>query len=123
MTRNELLIREKAVLYAYKNDDFDKAIDYEMELFDRNKEKKIYRFRCPKNREIESIREANIFLCRPRIYEDIGDCEWIDDIEALVKYDVTVRSYDKYKPYEDMFTSELYREISDKELNIEYKEM
>ena len=26
MTRNELIIREKAVLYAYKYNDFDKAI-------------------------------------------------------------------------------------------------
>ena len=39
MTRNELIIREKAVLYAYKYNDFDKAINNVLELFERNKTK------------------------------------------------------------------------------------
>ena len=111
MTRNELIIREKAVLYAYKYNDFDKAINNVLELFERNKTKKLYRFRLPLSREIDSIRQSNIFLCRPKLYEDEGDCKCIDDVEALVKYTVTERSRDKYKKVRKLFTSEFYDKI------------
>lgn len=39
MTRNELQLRENAVLCAYKDNDIDRAVNYVMELYKRNKEK------------------------------------------------------------------------------------
>ena len=63
------------------------------------------------SREIDSIRQSNIFLCRPKLYEDEGDCKCIDDVEALVKYTVTERSRDKYKKVRKLFTSEFYDKI------------
>lgn len=113
MTRNELEIREKAVLSAYRDNNIEMGVDYVMRLYERNKRKKLYRFRPPKQREIEAIRKSQIYLCRPRLYEDSGDCEWIDDIEALAKYDVTVRNSQKYRYVKKQITPEKYKEIVD----------
>lgn len=111
MTKNELRIRENAVLSAYRDDNVDVGVAYVMQLYERNTEKKLYRFRPPKEHEVDAIRKSQIYLCRPRLYEDSGDCEWIDDLEELVKYDVTVRSAQKYKIFKKIFTEQKYEEI------------
>ena len=87
MTRKELFIREQAALSAYRDNDIDRGVDYMVQLLDRNKEMKFYRFRPVRQHEIDAIENAQIYLCRPKIYEDTGDCKWIDDLEALVEYD------------------------------------
>lgn len=112
MTRNELAIRERAVLSAYRDNDVEIGINHVMKLYERNKEKKLYRFRPPKQHEIDAIKNSQIYLCRPRLYEDSGDCEWIDDIEELVKYDVTVRNVNKYKHLKNQLTPDKYKEIA-----------
>lgn len=127
MTKKELEIRENAVLYAYKYNDVDKAVQYVMQLYDRNKEKKLYRFRPPLQREIDAIKKAEIYLCFPRMYasKDPEDCRWIDDIETLFKYEVNIRNAEKYSPYGKIFTEEKYQEMSERMRNtpkyIDYK--
>jgi len=113
MTRNELVIREKAVLSAYRDNDVNTGVDYVMKLYERNRQKKLYRFRPPKQHEIDAIRKSQIYLCRPRLYEDSGDCEWIDDIEEIAKYDVNVRNVQKYWRFKNRLTPEKYREIAE----------
>lgn len=73
----------------------------------------MYRFRPPKQREIDAIIKPQIYLCRPQKYKDKDpeDCKWIDDLEALVRYDVTERSADRYNAYRDQFTDEKYHQI------------
>lgn len=124
MTRKELEIREQAVLCAYKYNNVDKGIDYVMQLYQRNIVKKLYRFRPPKQHEIDAIRGEQIYLCHPYVYKDLGDCEWIDDIEALVKYEVTIRSAKIYEQFKKQFTPEKYKEIVEKiQQNSTYAEM
>ena len=52
-------------------------------------------------------------MCRPRLYEDSGDCEWIDDIEEIAKYDVNVRNVQKYGRFINRLTPQKYREIAE----------
>ena len=112
MTRKELEIRARAVESAYSDNDVDKAINYVMELYKCNDEKKLYRFRPPKMREVDAIKNSQIYLCRPCMYKDTGDCEWIDDIEALVEYYVKINP-EKYARFKQQFTEEKYREIAE----------
>ena len=113
MTRRELFIREQAALSAYKDNDIRRSVDYIMELLDRNEERKFYRFRPARQHEIDAIENAHIYLCRPKIYEDTGDCKWIDDLEALVEYDVKIRSEEKYRRYSCLFSPELYNQVAE----------
>ena len=48
MARNELTLRRQAVLCAYKDNNLEQAIDYVMNLYKRNKVKKLYRFSTTK---------------------------------------------------------------------------
>lgn len=112
MTRKELEIRACAVESAYSDNDIDKAAKYVMKLYKRNAEKKLYRFRPPKMREVDAIKNSQIYLCRPCMYEDNGDCEWIDDIEALVEYYRKINP-GKYAPFKQQFTKEKYSEIAE----------
>lgn len=82
-----------------------------MQLYERNSDKKFYRFRKPNQYEIDAIKEAKIYLCRPRVYEDSGDCKWIDDIESLVKYVISIKETEKYKSFKNQLTSLKYTEI------------
>lgn len=45
MTRKERWIREQAALSAYRDNDIDCGVDYMVQLIDRNKKMKFYRFR------------------------------------------------------------------------------
>lgn len=111
MTRKELFIREQAALSAYRDNDIDRGVDYIVQLLDRNKEMKFYRFRPARQHEIDAIENAQIYLCRTKIYEDTGDCKWIDDLEALVEYDVKIRSEEKYRRFSRLFSPELYEQV------------
>ena len=113
MTRKELFIREQAALSAYRDNDIVRGVDYIMQLIDRNKEMKFYRFRPARQHEIDAIENAQIYLCRPKIYEDTGDCKWIDDLEALVEYDVKIRSEEKYRRFSRLFSPELYEQVAE----------
>ena len=110
MTRNELQLREKAVVMAYKVGNRNAAASYIMELYRRNKEKKFYRFRPPQMHEIDAIREKQIYLCRPICYEDSGDCEWLDDLDALIMYTLNVKDRKKYKLMQAKLTDEKKQE-------------
>lgn len=117
MTRKELEIRARAVECAYRDDDIDAGIEYAFRLYERNVQKKLYRFRPPKMREIETIRAGEIYLARPKYYKDTSDCEWLDDIDELVKYEVQERNYSKYKAHKKLFTNGKYEEIAEKVMN------
>lgn len=54
MTKKELQIRENAVLNAFRDNNIEEAVTYEMELYERNPEKKFYRFRPPKEYEVDA---------------------------------------------------------------------
>lgn len=90
MTRKELEIRETAVLSGYRDCNAEKCVDYVMKLYERNVNKKLYRFRPPQKHDIEALLKSQIYLCRPRVYTDNNDCVWIDDIQALVEYEINV---------------------------------
>lgn len=60
MTRKELFIREQAALSAYRDNDIDRGVDYIVQLLDRNKEMKFYRFRPARQHEIDAIENAKI---------------------------------------------------------------
>ena len=64
MARNDLTLRIQAVLCAYKDNNLEQAIDYVMNLYKRNKVKKLYRFQPPKQHEIDAIRDSKIYMCR-----------------------------------------------------------
>lgn len=67
MTRKELEIRENAVLSAYRDSNVDVGVGYVLQLYARNPEKKLYRFRPPKEHEVDAIRKSQIYLCRPSV--------------------------------------------------------
>lgn len=75
LTRKELSIIEQAVSCGYRDGNLERCIDFVMELFERNVEKKLYRFRPPEDYEIEALLKSQISLCRPRAYEDLDDCK------------------------------------------------
>ena len=114
MTRKELLLRQKAALAIYKDNNIVGGVRYAKELFDRNMEMKFYRFRPAEQYEIDAIDNAQIYLCRPKLYEDQGDCEWIDDLEALVKYDIMIRNNKKYGRIPPSYLSELSRQVAER---------
>lgn len=84
MTRNELRMRKEAVLAAYLNGQLEQAVEIELDLFEKYSHHKLYRFRPPKQHEIDAIDKAEVFLCRARCYTDENDCKWIDNIDELI---------------------------------------
>lgn len=82
MTRGELRRREQAVIAGFVEREGDKAFRYVKEIIDINaNDGVLFRFRPPKQYEIDTLESKKIFLCRPSIYEDSGDCEILFDIE------------------------------------------
>lgn len=110
MTRKELWLREKAALMAYKKCNYDAAASYIFELYNRNKAKKIYRFRPPQLYEVDAIRNQQIYMCRPMCYEDSGDCEWLDDLEELIEFTLNVKDREKYRMMGAKLTEEKKKE-------------
>lgn len=99
MTRKELSLRENAVIHAYSIGDKEAAIDFVMELRERNTEKKLYRFRTPKMHEVEALQKEKIYLCRPSQYEDFEDCKIEYDIADLCKYFMLNVKPEKYEKF------------------------
>lgn len=90
---------------AYKVGNRNAAASYITELYRRNKEKNLP-FSTTSNAEIDAIRENQIYLCRPMCYEDSGDCEWLDDLDALIMYTLNVKDRKKYKLMQAKLTDE-----------------
>lgn len=97
MTRKELVIREMAVTNAYIKGHKDIAIDYVMELRERNLSKKLYRFRPPKMYEIDALKNKQIYLCRPSVYEDAEDCKIEYNFPDLFEYFMSEVKPEKYR--------------------------
>ena len=43
-------------------------------------------------------------------YEDSGDCEWLDDLDALIMYTLNVKDRKKYKLMQAKLTDEKKQE-------------
>lgn len=84
MTLGELRTRENIALNTYKErKDIKTVKDEQKKFLDKYKRNKFYRFRPPKMYEVDAVKMGQIYLCRPTCYDDLGDCEWNDDLEDI----------------------------------------
>lgn len=97
MTRNEYRRRENAVLAAFKERDADKAFENIKEIIEYNANNIVCRFRPAKEREIDLLIRKKIYLCRPYVYEDNGDCEMLFNIRDLYRYFMLEVKPEKYR--------------------------
>ena len=112
MTRGELRRREQAVVAGFVERDADKAFNYVQEIININaNDGVLFRFRPPKDYEIDTLEAEKIFLCRPSIYEDSGDCEILFDIENLCKYFMFEMKPEKYGKIMGSVTEDFYNTI------------
>lgn len=115
LTRGELRRREEAVVAGFVERNGDKAFAYVQELIKINaNEGVLFRFRPPKEYEIDTLEAEQIFLCKPSIYEDTGDCEILYDIRDLCQYFMLEMKPEKYKRFSSMFDDAFYDEIMEK---------
>lgn len=85
MTLGELRTREKIVLDTYKERKNVKTVQDEHKKFLNDyKRNKFFRFRPSRMYEVDAVKTGQIYLCRPTCYDDLGDCDWIDDLEDLI---------------------------------------
>lgn len=118
MTRGELRRREEAVVAGFIERDGDKAFARVQELIKINaNEGVLFRFRPSKEYEIDTLEAEQIFLCKPSIYEDAGDCEILYDIRDLCQYFMLEMKPEKYKKFSSMFDDTFYDEIIEKVKN------
>ena len=106
MTKKELERREKAACYAFKDGNFDKAFEYILQLIDINSKNIVFRFRRPELYEIETLNEKKIFLCRPFLYEDNGDCKILFNNTELYRYLMLEMKADKYEKVKGIISPE-----------------
>lgn len=112
MTRGELRRREQAVVAGFVERDGDKAFRYVTEIIDIHaNDGVLFRFRPPKTYEIDTLESKRIFLCRPSIYEDNGDCEILFDIEDLCRYFMVEMKPDKYKKIASLVNKDFYDSV------------
>lgn len=112
MTRGELRRREQAVIAGFVERDGDKAFRYVKEIIDINaSDGVLFRFRPPKQYEIDTLESKKIFLCRPSIYEDSGDCEILFDIEDLCRYFMVEMKPNKYRNIANHVNKDFYEAI------------
>lgn len=71
----------------------------------------LFRFRPPKQYEIDTLESKKIFLCRPSIYEDNGDCEILFDIEDLCRYFMVEMKPNKYRNIVNYVNKDFYEAI------------
>lgn len=118
LTRGELRRREEAVVAGFIERDGDKAFARVQELIKINaNEGVLFRFRPSKEYEIDTLEAEQIFLCKPSIYEDAGDCEILYDIRDLCQYFMLEMKPEKYKKFSSMFDDTFYDEIIEKVKN------
>ena len=115
LTRGELHRREEAVVSGFVEKNGDKAFAHVQELIKINaNEGVLFRFRPPKEYEIDTLEAEQIFLYKPSIYEDTGDCEILYDIRDLCRYFMLEIKPEKYKRFSSMFDDAFYDEIMEK---------
>lgn len=95
MTRKELQLREQIACAAYKTHQEELYRDLISSLILRNEGRKLYRFRRPEQYEVDDIRNQQVYMCRPMCYEDMGDCEWLDNIEELTEKAFEEKGYSR----------------------------
>jgi|GEM_PF-2868689 len=83
---------------------------------DKNKCKEVvsFRFRLHKEYEIDTLEAEQIFLCKPSIDEDSGDCEILFDIQDLCRYFILEMKPKNYSRFSAMFDDDFYDEIMEK---------
>lgn len=91
MTRNKLLLREKANIEKYINNNIEASVDAIMELYNRipNKSdvyKSLYRYRRLDSYELEALQNGTIFMRWPSSYEDDEDCTPVFDYEEITRF-------------------------------------
>lgn len=115
LTKGELRRREEAVVSGFIERDGDKAFEHVQELIKVNaNDGVLFRFRPPKEYEIDTLEAEQIFLCKPSTYEDSGDCEILYDIKDLCKYFMMEMKPDKYSKFSTMFDDAFYDKIMKK---------
>lgn len=62
MTRKEYERRENAVRYAFVDKNQDKAFDFILQIMDINANDIVFRFRPPREYEIDTLREKRFFF-------------------------------------------------------------
>ena len=113
MTQNEFTRRENAVSYAFKDKDIDKALKYMKEIIKYNRQRLVFRFRPPEEREINTLRDKKIYLNRPSRYKDNEDCEVLFNIPELLEYLMIKKKPDKYSKFCGLVDSQFEQEIKD----------
>lgn len=112
LTRGELRGQEQAVIAGFVERDGDKAFRYVTEIIDINaNDGVLFRFRPPKAYEIDILESKTIFLCRPSIYEDSGNCEILFDIEG--RYFMVEMKPDKYRKIGNLINKDFYDAVMD----------
>ena len=91
MTRNKLLLREKANIERYINQNTDVSVDAIMQLYNRIPDvggvyKSLFRYRSLNKYELESLNSGTIFMRWPSSYDDEQDCTPVFDYEEITKY-------------------------------------
>ena len=91
MTRNKLLLREKANIEQYQNRNNEASVDAIMQLYGRIPDvggvyKSLFRYRSLNKYEVESLRNGTIFMRWPSSYDDDEDCTPVFDYEEITKY-------------------------------------
>ena len=74
----------------------------------------LFRFRPPKEYEIDTLEAEQIFLCKPSIDEDSGDCEIMYDIQDLCRYFILEMKPENYSRFSAMFDDDFFDEIMEK---------
>ena len=97
LTKNELKLREKIVLTAYEQGNHAKAANYLMELIEQKSISKLYRFRPPCNREINSLESLQIYLSKAKNFEDKEDCIWLIDIQEVINDCINRKKINEHK--------------------------
>ena len=112
MTRGELRRREKALEAGFIERDGNKAFECVKEIIKINaNEGVLFRFRPPKGYEIDTLEAEQIFLCKPSIYEDSGDCEIIFDLRELCEYFLIERRTELFNRMGAAFDDKFYDDV------------
>ena len=83
----EKYLRHMAIFSAYAENDREKATDYVMKIIEEKNLNNFYRYRPDKNYEIDKIENKQIYLCKPMVYEDKGDCQVkFDEKDIIMHY-------------------------------------